>query len=306
MSVPHGGPAVESAYDLLPGFISEQDHEEMVNGWNTHLEQLLLGIQHDSNVYFAMLTETAQSITRWKWVFIVVYAAIVAGGVITTGVALGAGVTSNWVPIMDACIMGFGGLVYTLMEALGMNEWAHECKTFAGDYIMLGRRIESQKRVPRRNRHEKGTKFANAASMRFEELRKDTPNIPPLIARRYHSSPLRLAVNSMPHLQIPLPLLDFHAGEDPGFVNIPLEEVVVDMSSGAGFNVEAPVEESPPSIERRVLSQSGERPLQEIFDDRLRMMMTQREDRDELDRYETWVRNQFSGVGPRLFGRNKG
>lgn len=343
-----------SVYDLLPGFMSEDDElgNVMVNGWNAHLEKLLLEIQNDANVYFAMLTETAQRITFWKWVFIITYALVAMAGIITTGVALASGITDIWLPILNACISGVGALYFTMFEALAMNEWAHECKVFAGDFIMLGRRIESQKRIPRAKRYESGIKFSNAASMRFEELRKDTPNIPCLIARKYRLR--QLQPGSMPELNIPLQLLDYHAGESPTHVNDAMAEGMMDLASGgAEFNtVDSRVQASaaaaaamsslpsaaaaaavavedlmemggqlplsletaddsttptrgstedstPPSVIRAQGVQRG-KTFQEIFEERLRLTRSRREQQDDLERYEDYVRRQFSGLGARL------
>lgn len=110
-----------------------------------------------------MLIEASQQFIFWKWVMLIFFAAVTLTESITTGVALALGVGGVWLSIMLVCTQAVLMTCIFLMEALGLNEWAQDCKQVAGDYIMLGRRIESQKRIPRAQRYETGIKFANAA-----------------------------------------------------------------------------------------------------------------------------------------------
>lgn len=292
-----------SAYELLPGFISvEHGSSTMTNGWNTHLEAMLIDIQTDSNMYFAMLTETAQKIVFWKWVFIVTIAVLASTGAIITTVALSLGVDGIWLPIVNAAIAALGALGIVIMEALEMNEWVSDCKSHAADFIKLGRHIEAEKRVPPAERSDSGANFTNLMSMEFEELRKNV-DVPAWIQKKYARSQMNKRY-SLTHVTVPIELL--HAT-----TSIPLDEVVVENSEGENerpqLSSSSSSSNTPPTNATPPTSLSQPSPpvktyvtFQELLEDRLRLAQSHREEQDELEHYENYVRNQYSGLGARL------
>jgi hypothetical protein len=88
----HGVSPEFSTYHLHPGFIRDlQEGDEMINGWNDHLEAWLMDIQKDANTYYCILVETARFLTLWKWIWIAVNILVTAAAVITTTIALALG-----------------------------------------------------------------------------------------------------------------------------------------------------------------------------------------------------------------------
>jgi hypothetical protein len=193
--------------------------------------------------------------------------------------------------------------------------WAGDCRSAAEQFILLGRRIESQKRIPRNQRGESGIKFSNAASMRFEELRSQVPSIPKYVMKRYSFVHTQ---QSTPALKIPIQLLEYHEQEvgPLGGPRDKLEEVVVDdppiivaarkesnnqeeMIAKEKQEVEKePTPPTPNHIQRGGGGGGGGeervRPsIQSIFRQRLQIVQQRQEEQDELGQYEEYVRQQY-------------
>lgn len=291
-------------YKIFDDFIrDEEDPKVMVNNWNGHLEQWLMDIQSDANTYYCILIETAKTVTWWKWVLIAFNITLATAAILITTIALALGNPGIWLPIVDAVIAVLVAALGTLVEALGLNEWSGDCRQAAEDFIMLGRRIESQKRIPRKQRVESGIKFSNAASMRFEELRSSVPGIPARIWKKHN----RLVQKpSTPMLKIPEQLLDYHAQEPEALghdASGNLEEVLVDMEAPNAFEpvraIDGSSETSEQTTPPRSSSQSNPTPptprdtLQNIFAERLQSTEHKREEEKALAKYEEFVRQQY-------------
>ncbi len=277
-----------STYHLRPSFMRNlEEGDEMINGWNTHLEEWLLDIQRDSNTYYCILVETARWVTWWKWFWIVIYIFVTASGLIITTITLALGVTEIWLPILLAIISACGAGLTVFMDAVGYGVWAGDCRSAAEQFILLGRRIESQKRIPRNQRVESGIKFSNAASMRFEELRGQIPGIPASVMKRY----TLVHKESTSSLKIPIQLVDYHEQEaSPLGGNNQLEEVVVDDP----LRKESPKEKEETSDSVTPSEKQDRRlSLQSIFSQRLEMVKHKQEEQDELGQYEEYVRQQY-------------
>lgn len=105
----HGVSPEFSTYHLHPGFIRDlQEGDDMINGWNDHLEVWLIDIQKDANTYYCILVETARFLTLWKWIWIAVNILVTAAAVITTTIALALGVKEIWLPILLAVLSACG------------------------------------------------------------------------------------------------------------------------------------------------------------------------------------------------------
>lgn len=320
-----------TTYHSLPKFVNSselqrdiedgEDRNVAVNGWNTHLEEWLIDIQNDSNLYYCMLIETSKVVTWWKWIVMILYAilmlsiAIVSGlSIYTDGIAL---------PITSIVLTALAGFCYIFMESIGFGDWASSCRDAAEDFIMLGRRIESQKRIPRAERLESGLKFSNAASMRFEELRAAVPSIPDRIMTRHKSrNP------STPTLKIPVKVLELasihsqstttsNSGQsvvDHSEVDAlghdargDLEEVIVDTfdsDTSLAAKEEAGVKQTDKGKEESVAipverdeqwtRKSKLGTLQNLFQERLAMAKQEREEQDALAQYENYVRERYA------------
>lgn len=244
----------------MPHFQQEPD-PTMVNGWNAQLEAWLVEIQDDTTAYYLMLTETARVVKIWKWIVIAIFALLSCAGFIATFVTL-TDSTRTWLTIFNGCVAMATAVVVILDSALGFNEWCHDCRDTAGHFITLGRRIESQKRIPRSQRLDNGIKFSNAASMRFEELRADAPYIFSYLRKRH-----ALKITSQAQVtNIPDVLLSYHVNEP------------VPLGKDADHVFET-------------VEDSACRPrLQQLIQDRLHAQ----EEQDALARYEDFVREQYA------------
>lgn len=249
-------------YTSSPHFVDAGD-PHMINGWNSQLEAWLEEMQRDTTSYYLMLTATARVVRIWKWVFLITYAFITACGITVTAITLNLAVSGIWLPILTICIAVVGAFILIMAEAFGFNEWCKSCRDSAAEFITLGRRIESQKRIARKDRLENGIKFSNAASMQFEELRGEAPYVLGFIRKRY----LLQVVTAQP-LVIPEALLPYHAQEPVGLKHEdPRFEVLV----------------------------QGRRPsLSSHLQDLLHQRMTIQQEHDALSRYEDYVRDQYS------------
>lgn len=252
-------------YTSMPHFDAEPT---VINGWNTKLENWLLEIQADTTSYYLMLTATARVLTVWKWVFLILYAVLTVGGMAVTIVTLNLSVSGVWLPILNICIALLGAFIWILVEALGFDEWVKDCRDSAGDFITLGRRIESQKRISRAERLDHGIKFSNAASMRFEELRADAPYIFDYMRKRYVLS------QQVGAIQLPDALVAYHA-QEPAAPETDHMFETTSMPTTSGT-----LHPFTPSTAQ----------LQDLIRERVQAQREQ----DELSRYEDYVREQYA------------
>ena len=121
-------------------------------------------------------------------------------------------------------------------------------------------------------------------------------------------------MSNVPDLKIPMTLLHYHEQEEqnPGHYGGELEEVIVDMSAGAGFTTQvtfappptpSPEKASPESAMEKVEQQDQKasspskraRTLHDIFSARLESLQTRQEEENDLVRYEQYVRDQYLG-----------
>lgn len=180
-------------YRILPGFITDDDPSlaKAVNGWNDHLERWLLDMQHECNRHYVMLLETARALRIWKWVFIVFNIALASSGLLATAIAVPMGETGIWLPIYNAVAAVLGAGIFTLYETMDFNNWGSDCRNSAGEFIILGRNIESVKRVPRLERDRPGLLYANDSSITFETIRANMPPILGYVQKRHQLPPTK-------------------------------------------------------------------------------------------------------------------
>lgn len=172
---------------ILPSWAEDNDAEfdNVVNGWNSSLEEWMDTIQKDSAQMYCMLLHFADHLFILKWVFLIVYAILAFVGVLMNAVvAIMELQDILWVQIITAVILALGPTVLIVIEAAGFSSKIQACRDIGGDFNILGLRIEAQKRQTRRHR-QSGVRFSNAASIRFEELRKESPRVFRYIKKMY-------------------------------------------------------------------------------------------------------------------------
>jgi hypothetical protein len=82
---------------------------------------------------------------------------------LATAITVPLGESGIWLPIYNAVIAAVGAALFTVYESLDLTGWGDDCRNTAGEYIILGRNIESVKRVPRSERDRPGLLYANDA-----------------------------------------------------------------------------------------------------------------------------------------------
>lgn len=169
-----------------------------------------------------------------------------------------------WLPIFNACVAAVTATVLTIYEAMDMNTWIDKCRSTAGEFIVLGRGIETIKRVPRIERSQTGLEFTNEVSNRFEQLRAGSPAIVSHIQKR-HAVPQQKTVQ----------LLAAQTTVD----NTDLTAALMSASGSSSID-----------DRRKTFS------LQELFNVRRKQQEDTQRENDELVQYEEYVRNSYGGA----------
>jgi len=271
----------DSTYRILPGFVKANDPSltGSVNGWNDHLERWILDIQKECNRHYVMLIETARSCRIWKWIFLGLNIGLAAAAVLVTAIAIALGKDGIWLPIYSAVSGALGSALFTVFEAMDFNSWGYECRNSAGEYIILGRNIESIKRVPRDERDRPGLLYTNDASITFETIRANQPPIPDYIRKRHKVE----ANNRGLQLNIPMEYLSEALGTTSDIAaRGDVADVEDQMERG---------ESVPPKGKDK--GESEPVALHDMFLARLEKVQLQREENDELTKYENYIRRQY-------------
>ena len=271
-------------YTILPKFLSDDDLAAdgnggaSVNGWNAHLETWLVEVQADCHTHYLMLIETAAFLVVAKWVTLIVLVwGLSATAVVVTGVALGtdpAG-TGIWLPIFNACATAVTATVFTIYEAMDVNTWIADCRSNAGQFITIGRGIETLKRVPRAERVANGIELTRNVGEKFEELRAAMPSIVWHVRRRHTLAGHPQAANAPGATSGTV-----GAQGNDKIVSLHVTQVRARKESGYGGQDGSDEEgaEMTPS-------------LQELFAARLAKQEAEQVERDELAQYEAYVRS---------------
>ena len=206
----------------------------------------------------------------------------------TTAIAIPLDKGGIWLPILTSVIAGFSAAVFTVYEAFGFNSWAYECRDIAGEYIILGRNIESIKRVPRSERDRSGLAYTNDASITFETIRANQPRILARVRKRHEAQ----KKPSSAHLRIPIEILakmDQDVVEDSPRA----KEEEDEMEKG---NMKKEKQDENEAKEGGKGSSEKKATLQDLFVSRLEKEQVQKEENDELVKYEDYIRKQYGAL----------
>ena len=234
--------SLEKGMSFRTDFATDDDvvANDIVNGWNPAIEQWMLGIENDSANYYCMLLELSRVLVVVKWILFSVWFALTITGITANVVIVALGLTDTmWVKVFTPLVLAFGPILMIVIEVMGFNEWIIDCRDYAGDFNILGLRVQSQKRLSRSLR-QPGIRFSNAASLRFEELKKEAPTLPNWIMQKY-----TMLTTVRPNLAIPSAVVDIQEGDDPlDGEEIP-EEILVEWYSTSAIGA-TDVDTNPP------------------------------------------------------------
>lgn len=305
---------LDSTYRILPGFVHENDPslKGSVNGWNDMLEKWLLDIQRACNAHYSMLIDTAGSLKKWKWIFLIINMALSFSSALMTAILLPLELGGIWLPIYSSVITVVGAALFVIYEQMDFNGWGFECRNTAGEFIILGRNIESVKRVPRSERERPGLQYTNDASITFETLRANQPAVPAYIKKRYtlefgnsSSATKHLpALTEMPDdIESQMALADVLDKREKLFLEMDHDDstttrrdtetmmVAVDISSPSTTSASASQDDEKDHDEVELRRPSGKPvSLQDLL---WQEQMEQQAD-DELTKYENYVREQYA------------